>query len=305
MLPRGRPPKGSLPADPRQGAEPTPSGSAPEPAPESRSRRPRLLRPLLLLAAGLLVSLASVLLYRAIQPPPRPLTQRELAAAVEKALKERRPEPTVAARAYQAIRPSLVLVSARGSSSLGMADAIPGAGVSIGTGVVIEESGAILTSLHVVRDAEQVRVLFSDGFETDAVVAIEQPENDLAVLQPSVVPEGLVPATLAGSGHLRAGDEVVAVGNPFGIHNSVSAGVVSGLGRSFVSPQTGLTMHNLIQFDAAVNPGNSGGPLLDRNGEVVGIVAALLNPVDQEFFVGIGFAVTIETAASALGIPPW
>jgi S1-C subfamily serine protease len=110
---------------------------------------------------------------------------------------------------------------------------------------------------------------------------------------------------LAGSGHLQIGDEVVAVGNPFGIVGSVSAGVVSGLGRSFESPRTGQKISNMIQFDAAVNPGNSGGPLLDRNGEVVGIVTALFNPTEQEVFIGIGFAVTIESAGSALGIPPW
>jgi len=177
---------------------------------------------------------------------------------------------------------------------------------ALGAGFVVEdESGLILTALHVVREAAEVRVIFADGSESEAAVVVAQPDNDLAVLKPAVIPDDLAPATLAGSGHLRPGDEVVAVGNPFGIINSVSSGVVSGLGRSFQAPHTGETLKNLIQFDAAVNPGNSGGPLVDRNGEVVGIVTALVNPTEKEFFVGIGFAVTIETAASALGIPPW
>ena len=110
---------------------------------------------------------------------------------------------------------------------------------------------------------------------------------------------------MAGSGSLHVGDEVFPVGNPFGVSNSLTAGVVSGLGRSYKSPETGETLSNLIQFDAAVNPGNSGGPLLNRDGEVVGIVTGLLNPTQDDFFIGIGFAVPIETAAGALGPPPY
>jgi S1-C subfamily serine protease len=99
---------------------------------------------------------------------------------------------------------------------------------------------------------------------------------------------------LAGAGGLRVGDEVYAVGSPFGIPNSLSAGVVSGLNRTFKPPSTGgAELKNVIQFDAAVNPGNSGGPLLDRNGEVVGIVTGLINPTSQDVFIGIGFAVPI------------
>ena len=110
---------------------------------------------------------------------------------------------------------------------------------------------------------------------------------------------------LAGSRGLRVGDDVVAVGNPFGITNSVSAGVVSGLGRNFKSPKAGISLRNVIQFDAAVNPGNSGGPLVNRDGEVVGVVSALLNPTDQDVFIGIGFAVTMEAAGGAMGSPPY
>ena len=248
-----------------------------------------------LLGAGMLIALAALLLYDAAKPPPQRLTQRDINAAVVRALASVTPAPAFSAQVYEVIRPSLVRVQAVVSNSEG----------ARGTGVVIDDSGTILSSLHVVTDAVAVRVIFADGSESEASVIVRQPENDLAVLRPSVIPDDLVPATLAGSAGLRVGDEVVAVGHPFGISNSLSAGVVSGVGRQYRSPKTGETLANLIQFDAAVNPGNSGGPLVNRDGEVVGIVTGLVNPTEQDVFIGIGFAVPIETAAGALGSPPY
>ena len=253
----------------------------------------------LLIAAGMVIALAALLLYDAAKPPPQRLTQRDINAAVARALASATPKPSYASEAYQVIRPSLVRVQALVSKAEAESE------VSLGTGVVIDDSGTILSSLHVVQDAAEVRVTFADGSESEASVILRQRENDLAVLRPSVIPDDLVPATLASSEALRVGDEVFPVGNPFGISNSLSAGVVSGLGRQYKSPKTGDTLTNLIQFDAAVNPGNSGGPLLNRDGEVVGIVTALLNPTEQDVFIGIGFAVTIETASAALGSPPF
>jgi S1-C subfamily serine protease len=256
------------------------------------------LQSLKLVSLGILIGLTLLAAWQLVFPPARLLTRRDIDSAIERQLKKHRNEPALAARAYQAVRRSLVLVRAVQTEGKHAASG------SLGTGIVIEDTGAILTNLHVVRQARAIRVTFADGFETDASITATQPENDLAVLQAAVVPDELVPATLAGAGNLQVGDEVVAVGNPFGIPGSVSSGVVSGLGRSFIN-KSGQKMGNLIQFDAAVNPGNSGGPLLDRNGEVVGIVTALLNPTEQEFFIGIGFAVTMETAGSVFGIPPW
>jgi len=109
-----------------------------------------------------------------------------------------------------------------------------------------------------------------------------------------------VPAVLAGTPPV--GDAVFAVGNPLGLRASLTAGVVSATGRTITSP-AGPTLDGLIQFDAAVNPGNSGGPLLNRAGQVVGIVTALANPANQDFFVGVGFAVPIATAGGAAGGP--
>ncbi|MEO8133685.1 MAG: trypsin-like peptidase domain-containing protein [Betaproteobacteria bacterium] len=175
----------------------------------------------------------------------------------------------------------------------------------VGTGVVIIDNGTILTNLHVVAGAKRVTVTFSDGMESEAVFVGAQPENDLAVIRAKQIPDDLPAATLGASNNLQPGDEVVAVGFPFGIGPSISAGVVSGLNREFRSPQGKRKLTRLIQFDAAVNPGNSGGPLVNMSGEVVGIVTALLNPTEHRTFIGIGFAATIESAGSAVGVPPF
>jgi serine protease DegQ len=177
---------------------------------------------------------------------------------------------------------------------------------STGSGVVIDEKGDILTNLHVVSSTDRWVVTFADGSKSDASMVTAQPENDLAVIKAKVQPDDLKPATLASTRDLYPGDPVVATGFPFGIGPSVSAGVVAGLKRSFDDPtdKTKPKMTNLIQFDAAVNPGNSGGPLVNRDGEVVGIVTAIYNPTGQHVFAGMAFAVPIENAAKALGENP-
>jgi len=174
---------------------------------------------------------------------------------------------------------------------------------SSGSGVVIVNRGTIVTSLHVVAGAGRIRVMFADGLESDAKVVSQHPENDLAVLQAETVPDDLAAATMRPKADLKPGDAVVAVGFPFGIGPSVTAGVVSGLKRQFRTT-AGDYLSNLIQFDAAVNPGSSGGPLLNAAGEVVGIVTAMLDPGGGGF-AGIGFAVPIETARGAAGNAPF
>ncbi|WER48734.1 trypsin-like peptidase domain-containing protein [Cupriavidus sp. WKF15] len=175
----------------------------------------------------------------------------------------------------------------------------------IGSGVVVTESGLVLTSYHVVADAKRVEVRFHDGLTSEATVMQAIPEKDLALVRPKSIPDDLPAATLGSSRNLAPGSEVVAVGFPFGIGPSVSAGVVSGLDRQFVSPDNKQSLDNLIQFDAAANPGNSGGPLVNMDGEVVGIVTAILNPNQSGTFLGIGFAVTIESAGASLGTSPF
>jgi len=210
------------------------------------------------------------------------------------------PADAVAAQAYAAIRPSVVKVRAFGE--------VPKKGEApeqVGTGVVITDKGIILTNLHVVLGARRVVVTYADDLESEATVTGARPEHDLAVLQAATVPDDLQPATLRSTRDLRPGDTVVAVGYPFGIGPSASAGVISGLAREFMSPEGKRLLTNLIQFDAAANPGSSGGPLVTAGGEVVGIVTAILNPTQQRVFVGIGFAVPIENAAAAAGLSPF
>lgn len=192
----------------------------------------------------------------------------------------------------------------QGPHEKGAPEALPD-GRHIGTGVVVTESGVILTNYHVVAGARRVEVRFHDGHTAEAAVLQAVPEKDLAILQPKSIPDDLPPATLGSSRELAPGSEVVAVGFPFGIGPSVTAGVVSGLDRQFVSPDEKQQLDKLIQFDAAANPGNSGGPLVNMKGEVVGIVTAILNPNQSGNFLGIGFAITIESAGGSVGASPF
>ncbi|HSB81522.1 MAG TPA: trypsin-like peptidase domain-containing protein [Candidatus Methylomirabilis sp.] len=307
--PAGRPSPEKSPDDrvaPASDSVDQPRGNPPAEAQSWRSRLsvPKIVkrheRPALLAVGGLL-ALLLVALHAAMQPPSREITQGDIDAAVLHTL-ETKPLPSAAARAYEIIRPSVVRVRGLGyHDSEKDADTETG----VGSGVVIVDKGIILTNVHVVAGARRVKVVFADGLESDATVVGLQPEQDLAVLQAATIPDDLVPATLRSTSDLAPGDEVIAVGFPFGIGPTVSAGVVSGLRREFLSPQGKQLLTNLIQFDAAANPGSSGGPLVTTDGAVVGIVTAILNPTAQRVFVGIGFAVPIESAASAVGIPPF
>ena len=250
--------------------------------------------------AAVLLALIVVTTHALIIPSARPITQQDIQSAVLHTL-ETTPLPSPAAKAYEVIRPSIVRVRRLEADKAGGEDKEKG----MGTGIVIVDKGIILTNLHVVLGAERVQVVFADGLEADATVTGIQPEHDLAVLQAQKIPDDLVAATMRSTADLALGDQVVAAGFPFGIGPSATAGVVSGLRREFVSPEGKRLLTNLIQFDAAVNPGSSGGPLVTMQGEVVGIVTAILNPTNQRFFVGIGFAVPIENAAAAVGIPPF
>ncbi len=250
-------------------------------------------------AAGVLAALLALLLYNVLFPDPPPLTQREVNDTVAQALASATPPPTFSSLVYRVIQPSLVLIQAEGVNPNGEAEE------ALGSGVVIDDNANILTSLHVVENASDILVTFADGTQSSALVAVAQPENDIAVLQASNPPQLLVPATLGNPNAMRVGDEAFVVGNPFGLYSSMSAGVISGFGRTFRPRDSDLELQGLIQIDAAVNPGNSGGPLLNRYGHVVGIVTGIVNPTEQEVFIGIGFAVPINVAVSGLGTPPY
>ena len=257
---------------------------------------------------GLMALMLTISLSLAIKPDARRLTQKDIDSAVLKTL-ETTVLPSPAAKAYEAISPSVVRVvglsknhSREGEKNSEGKDE---RNRSVGTGVVITDKGIILTNLHVVQGADTIQITFADGLESTATITGVQPENDLAVLQAKKIPDDMIAATMRSTADLVPGEQVMAVGFPFGIGPSASAGVISGLKRTFRSPEGKQQMSNLIQFDAAANPGNSGGPLVTMEGEVIGIVTAIYNPNQQRTFVGIGFAVPIENAAAAAGMPPF
>jgi S1-C subfamily serine protease len=281
-----------------------------------------------------LLVIGALIVNGSIAPAKAPLTIQQIDAAMRKSIEEK-PLAAPTSAAYDAILPSVVRVvglmtegddgsdkmeadedkakadaksaDAKGADKHAMKDGKVHVPIErgIGTGVVIVDNGTILTNYHVINGAKRIRVTFMDGTESEAFVQSAQPENDLAVLRAKTIPDDLEAATMRSTADLSPGDQVLAVGFPFGIGPSASAGIVSGLKREFRSPEGKQTLTNLIQFDAAANPGNSGGPLVTMDGAVVGIVTAILNPSQQRTFIGIGFAVPIENAAAAVGMPPF
>lgn len=250
-------------------------------------------------ASGILAALLAIWIYGVLSPGPAAMTEREVRDSVDEALASMTPGPARSQLVYSVAGPSIVFVEAEGADGDQPGDR------DVGTGVVVDERGDILTSLHVVEGATSIQVTFADGTRSSAEIVAKQREDDIAVLRAREPPPVLVPAVLGNPGALRVGDEAFVIGNPFGLSSSMSAGVISGVGRSIEHPETEQVLRDLIQFDAAVNRGNSGGPLLNRDGQVVGIVAALLNPTDDGVFVGIGLAVPIDVAGGAVDLPPY
>jgi putative serine protease PepD len=252
--------------------------SAPEqpaPAPRRGWRRP--------LAVAVIVVVVAALGY-ALWHPRR--------AGTPAARPSASPSPSASpgtAQIYAAVAPSVVSIEFATGDGKGRA----------GTGVVVNADASVLTAFHVVAGSGAIKVTFADGTVSAATVAAADPGMDIAILAPSTLPSPVVPALIGGAGRLAIGDSVLAIGDPLGLTRTATTGVVSGLDRSATSP-TGGTLSGLIQFDAAVNPGSSGGPLVDAKGETVGIVVALANPA-SDTFIGIGFAVPIGAALGAGG----
>ena len=289
---------------------------------------------------AILVTLGLIGGWALLHPAPAPLTQWDIDNAVKYTMDHTEPAPAKTTVAAAVVGPSVVRVdgylSPEHAAEVAKAQAqedrknhakpLPDKAAptkptppktadakdddrpdSTGSGVVIDEKGDILTNLHVIHSTDRWMITFFDGSKSEAEVVNVMPENDLAVIRAKTSPDDLKPATLASTAGLYPGDTVVAVGFPFGIGPSVSSGVVAGLKREFDDPEDKSTprLKNLIQFTAAVNPGNSGGPLVNRDGEVVGIVTAIYNPTGQRVFAGMAFAVPIENAAKAVGTNPF
>jgi S1-C subfamily serine protease len=195
----------------------------------------------------------------------------------------------------------VVYVEADGVSNQQSLFGTPDQGTATGSGFVVDEDGTILTNAHVVSGADSVTVSFSeDGDAVDAEVKGVDESTDLAVLKidPNDV-ENLVAMPLGDSSQAEVGDQVVAIGNPFGFQRTVTTGIVSALQREITAPN-GFQIRNVIQTDASINPGNSGGPLLDASGRVIGINSQIATGGTSQGSVGVGFAVPINTAKSLL-----
>lgn len=250
--------------------------------------------------SGVLAAFLALFLYNFLFPGTQQLTEEQVNNAIVSVLASATPRPAYSAQVYQVIQPSLVLINTDNQAESGNTEK------GVGSGVIINDQGDILTSLHVVADATDISITFADGTESGGFVLASQPELDIAVLRAFLGPELLIPATLGNPGSMRVGDEAYVVGNPFGLYSSMSSGVISGFNRAFQPPNTDQVIEGLIQVDAAINPGNSGGPLLNRSGHVIGIVTGIINPTEDSFFIGIGFAVPINVAAAGgAGLPPY
>ncbi|HNE70360.1 MAG TPA: trypsin-like peptidase domain-containing protein [Anaerolineales bacterium] len=250
-------------------------------------------------ASGVFGALLVLFFYNLLVVKPNQLTVEDVNASVAMVMASATPAPSYSTQVYQAIRPSLILIQVEEKHQNAESD------FGLGSGVVVDSFGNILTSLHVVDGASVIMVTFADGTQSEAAIVSEMPERDIAVLQAYDTPLSVVPAVLGNPNSMRVGDEAFVVGNPFGLYSSMSSGVISGFDRVFQMEGTGLEIPGMIQIDAAVNPGNSGGPLLNRNGHVIGIVTGIINPTDESFFVGIGFAVPITVAVGGMGSPPY
>ena len=244
--------------------------SGPDGAPRPRDRRPALVGGGVLVAV--LVLAVGLLALRAGRGDGTPAAAATPAATPS-------PSPSVGVPdIYRRVGPSVAVVRT--------------AAGSLGTGVVVAEDGTVLTANHVVADRSAVSIVFADGTRSAARVASTDRTHDIATLTPATLPQPVVPATLGGAAEV--GGAVVAIGNPLGLTYSVSSGVVSATGRTATT--NGGKFTGLIQFDASVNPGSSGGPLLDAEGDVIGIVLSIADPGGDDAFAGIAFAVPIGTA---------
>lgn len=198
---------------------------------------------------------------------------------------------------YAKLSPSVVMISSVVESSSGRFGTTTGQ--ATGTGLIVDKQGYILTNYHVIDGASSIKVEFSDGSEYTAQVVGTAQQDDLAVLKVSgVSSDKLLVAPLGNSSAVKVGDEVIAIGYPYGLEQSVTSGIVSGLDRDGSGSTNGRTLTGLIQVDAAINPGNSGGPLVNAEGQVIGINTMIESPVDG--FTGVGLAIPIDHVKSLL-----
>jgi S1-C subfamily serine protease len=210
-----------------------------------------------------------------------------------------------ARQVYERDAPGVVFVSASGVSQAQTpaeflkGESGGGQGTATGSGFEIDGSGTILTNWHVVEGASKITVGFDHGKTVEASILGKDPSHDIAVLRIPTTGLTLHPLTLGNSNTSHVGDPVLAIGNPFGLARTLTTGVISALERQIQAPN-GLTINNVLQTDAPINPGNSGGPLLNEDGQVIGINSQIETGGEHGGSVGIAFAIPIDTAKSEL-----
>jgi S1-C subfamily serine protease len=229
-------------------------------------------------AAGVLVVAMVIIAALAFKLGSGSATSADRASATATPTRAVTATPLPVTDLYRQVVPSVVLIT----TSKG----------ALGSGAIVTDTGLVLTANHVVSGGGDISIVFADGTKTSGTIAAAYLKIDIATLTPKKLPEVVVPATLGGG--VAVGSDVVAIGNPLGLRDSTTTGVVSGLNRT--SKTTAGAVSGLIQFDAAVNPGSSGGPLLNPQGLVVGVIVSIADPGGDDAFAGIGFAVPIGTA---------
>jgi len=239
-----------------------------------------------LLLAGLACNLGRLAPPPALTPAALPTSAPPPTAAVAAAPPVTASEEQLLIDLYQRVNPSVVAILVEDQT-----------GGALGTGFVIDTEGHVVTNFHVVEGAQQIEVDFPSGFKTRGQVLGTDADSDLAVIKMDTLPEQLIPVPLGDSDQVQVGQRVVAIGNPFGLSGTMTIGIVSGLGRTLESVRTtesgAFSAPDIIQTDAAINRGNSGGPLLNLQGEVIGVNKALES--ETGFNAGIGFAVASNT----------
>lgn len=231
-----------------------------------------------------------------LAPPPTPLPAEAVAEADA--------EELLLINIYERVNPSVVniVVTVQNEATLrGEPQLFPAQGQ--GSGFVYDTAGHIITNNHVVADADKVEVTFYDGTTVEAKVVGVDIDSDLAVVKVEVAPESLRPVVWGDSSKLRVGQRAVAIGNPFGLEGTLTSGIISALGRSLPTEQGAFRIPEIVQTDAAINPGNSGGPLLNSQGEVIGINTAIVpnrSNFGERSFLGVGFAVPSNLVERAI-----
>jgi S1-C subfamily serine protease len=267
--------------DPFQHTTPAAPPASPPSPPPKRFRRGLLVAVAALTVAGGAGSGALAAALVAHAAPPAAVT-----AGTATTVQSTSTSPATAESVYKQVSAGVVTITSN-----------VGNGQAIGSGIVLDSSGDILTNAHVIAGARQMQVTLSNGQTVTATLVGSNSAADLAVIRVSVPASSLHPVTLGNSDSVQIGDMVYAIGSPFGLSGSLTEGIVSNLNQGG-SVSTGASMSGLIQTDAAINPGNSGGPLVNAQGQVIGINNSIESPVDGN--VGVGFAIPINQVKQIL-----